>query len=223
MGTKYIRENLIVKPFPRIFRSVIKTDHTAKILYKSKRTMRPPRNVPYIVDNLWEWKRPMQYPSRRFSTFASPQQHLCKKSGPTGGTVFIVEFKGGFKLCQLISWEDSKFHRECQSLINLLQDKIKQNSYKKKRPYRDVLKKLWTPCLTKEEINELFEKVEILRDIRDEIYNAINYWKDVRLIRNVNHIPDKVGELFFETIDGYYLRRCVLDEPPAPGIPAADV
>jgi hypothetical protein len=35
-------------------------------------TRRPPGNIPYIVDNLWEWMRPDSFPCRRHSVFASP-------------------------------------------------------------------------------------------------------------------------------------------------------
>ena len=83
-----------------IFRCVIKKPDTTTKFRKAKNTMRPPGNVPYIVDNLWEWKRPKGYPNRRYSVFASPKPSLASASGPEGGTVYRVEFEGKYKLCQ---------------------------------------------------------------------------------------------------------------------------
>lgn len=169
--------------------------------------MRCPRNVPYIVDNLWEWKRPGDFPSRRFSAFASPQQCLAKEEGPEGGTVFLVIFKNRVKLCQLTGTKDSKYHRDINLLNKLMSSIIEQLSIKEKTSYEKELKRLWTPCLTKTDIDKLFKKIEILKEIRDEIYHTITYWDDAVLIRDVNNIPDEKGEIFFEAVDGYYLRN----------------
>lgn len=169
--------------------------------------MRCPRNVPYIVDNLWEWKRPAAFPNRRFSAFASPRQCLAKEEGPVGGTVFFVIFKNRVKLCQLTGTKDSKYHRDINLLNKLMSSIIEQLSLKEKTSYEKELKRLWTPCLTKTDIDKLFKKIEILKAIRDEIYNAITYWDDAILIRDVNNIPDEKGEIFFEAVDGYYLRN----------------
>lgn len=43
--------------------------------YKPHATVRPPGNIPYVVVNLWEWKRPLAFPNRRFSAFDSPLQN----------------------------------------------------------------------------------------------------------------------------------------------------
>jgi len=64
---------------------------------------------------------------------------------------------------------------------------------------------LWIPCLTKNDMNKLFGSNEKLREIRDEIYNAITYWNDVVLIKNGENLPDPEGEIVFEALDGYYL------------------
>lgn len=40
-------------------------------------TARIPTNVPYIVDNLWEWLRPQGMPSRRHAVYASPSVELA--------------------------------------------------------------------------------------------------------------------------------------------------
>ena len=89
----------------KIFRSVKAKPGTTTELHKYRKTIRPPGNVPYVVDNLWEWKRPKNYPSRRFSVYAAPKESNAKKSGPDDGTVYRVEFKGKYKLCQVQGYE----------------------------------------------------------------------------------------------------------------------
>jgi hypothetical protein len=56
-------------------------------------------------------------------------------------------------------------------------------------------------------MNHLFEVNYELRKIREKMYNSINYWDDVVLVKDGNPIPDGKGELFFEPLDGYLLRR----------------
>ena len=188
-----------------IFRSVKPEPDTTNNLRMPKTTMRAPTYVPYLVDNLWEWKRPKNYPSRRFSVYASPQAYLAKESGPEGGNVYSVAFKGKFKLCQVKGWSDSRWHPDCRSLKKALTKRLGQNWIDGKLSEKEELGRLWIPCLTRDEMNYLFWSNENLRKIRDEIYNAITYWDDVVLIKNGNPLPDPEGEIFFEAEDGYYL------------------
>jgi hypothetical protein len=189
-----------------IFRSVKPEPDTTIELRMPKTTMRAPTYVPYVVDNLWEWKRPKSYSCRRFSVYASPQEYLATESGPEGGTVYKVEFKGKFKLCQVKGWSDSRKHPDCRSLKKVLTKRLGQDWIDSKISEKEELGRLWIPCLTKDEMNYLFGSNEKLRDIKDEIYNAITYWNDVALIKNGNGLADPEGELFFEAEDGYYLR-----------------
>ena len=87
---------------PEIFRSVLEKPDTTTKFRHYRTTMRPPKNIPYLVDNLWEWKRPKEYPCRRFSVFASPSEEIALKSGKAGGTVFRVEFNGKYRICQVM-------------------------------------------------------------------------------------------------------------------------
>lgn len=190
-----------------IFRCVIKKSDTATRFRKSKNTMRPPGHVPYIVDNLWEWKRPKGYPNRRYSVFASPQPDLAKKSGAKGGTVYRVEFKSKYNLCQVKEYSDSKDHPECKLLRKRVFDMFGQGWIDGKLTYKEEFGKLWIPCLSKDDMNYLFGANEKLRKIRDEVYNSIDYWENIILIKSDKPILDQKGELFFEPLDGYWLRE----------------
>ena len=190
-----------------IFRCVMEKPDTVIKLREPKPTMRPPGNVPYVVDNLWEWKRPHNYPSRRYSVFASPRPELAKNSGPEGGRVYTVEFNGRHKLCQVKGYSDSKFHHECKSLKKLILHMLGHEWVEGNLAKKEEIGRLWMPCLTKDEINFLFESNKKLRKIREEVYNSISYWDNVAIITVNTTFPNEKGELFFEATDGYYLRK----------------
>ncbi len=190
-----------------IYRSVKAEPETTTKLHAPKTTMRPPGNVPYVVDNLWEWKRPKGYPNRRCSVFANPDPETARKSGAKGGTVFRVEFQGEFKLCQTKDLEDSKFHAECDSLKKLLFKLLKTDWLNEKLEEKVKLGRLWMPCVTKDEMNYLFGSVEQLRKVRDEAFNSIRYWDEVVLVAKNATLPYGFAELFFEAKEGYYLRQ----------------
>jgi hypothetical protein len=107
------------EPNYKIYRSVEAKPDTTTKLRMPKTTMRPPGNVHYVVDNLWEWKRPENYPNRRHSVFASPTPELALKAAK-GGTVYTVEFNGRCNLCQVRGHDDSKEHPDRKDLRKLL-------------------------------------------------------------------------------------------------------
>jgi len=39
------------------------------------------------------------------------------------------------------------------------------------------------------------------------MWNTITYWNDVVLVKGNGLLPDLRGEVFFEAVDGYYLRE----------------
>ncbi len=85
----------------KLYRSIKAKNGTFKLNYDFKHTMRAPGNVPYIIDNMWEWLRSEDYPNRRFSAYASPSQELALQSGNPDGKAFYVEFPGAVKIAQL--------------------------------------------------------------------------------------------------------------------------
>ena len=99
----------------KIYRAVEPELEKTPQFKKYHNTMRPPRNVPYLVDNLWEWKRPKNYPNRRFSAYASPTAQLALQAAE-GGTAYTIEFNGIYKLCQVKGYKDSRNHPDCKKL-----------------------------------------------------------------------------------------------------------
>ena len=117
-----------------------------------------------------------------------------------------MELTGNFKLCQLVGWMDSKYHPDCVNLRNLLIDRLRQEGWiDSKLSEKQEIGKLWIPCLTKSEVEGLFNTVGRLKEIREEIFRAISYWDSVAVLKEGDTIPDDEGELFFEPMGGYRL------------------
>ncbi len=192
--------------FFNVYRAVSPEKFSGKLIqYKS--TRRPPGNVPYVVDNLWEWARPEGYPNRRYSAYASPTKELAIEAAGKNTIAYRVQLNKDFLLCQVSICKDSKFHPDCKNLRNLLFGQIGRQWPSEKLHSKESIGKLFIPCLTKEEVEQIFEEDDLLRKYKDEIRQAIQYWESVYLINPGEQIPDPVGEIFFEAFDGYYLRE----------------
>ncbi len=197
-----------------------------KVLYRCERedawkgnprkkcsTMRPPGNVPYMVDNLWEWKRPEGYPCRRYALFASPTPELALESAKHKGRVFRVEPRGNVLLAQ-IEEKDAKWHGDCQNLKNILRSRLMKAGWMELplEGKRDIAP-LWVPCLSREEVDRLF-RLEPLCDIREEIWGHITFWDNAIPFNLGDDMPFPEGEIFLEA-DEWVLQP--LEEELKPG------
>ena len=57
---------------------------------------------------------------------------------------------------------------------------------------------------TKDQVEELFETVSQLKEVKETVSGLVRYWDDVVLLKDNDEI-DSVGEIFFETPEGYRL------------------
>ena len=183
---------------------------------KDRGTRRPPSNVPYVVDNLWEWTRPEAYPDRRRSKFASPdyEQALRSRDLPTSQvqSVFRLEFVGKPVVAQLSARNeegeligDAKNHPDCKKLRKLLIDKLDGGKNRFFWPSQAMAEKhpasqLFQPCLTAEEVGRLFDNVDELRPHKDEIWRQVTYWDDLELIE-ADSLYNQEGEVLFQFKD----------------------
>lgn len=168
-------------------------------LKKRKReTRRAPGNVPYLVDNLWEWKRPEEYPNRRYSVFAAPSPESASASATDASRLYTVLLPVDARIAQISGIADAKFHRDCkqlpQKLIALL---YKEGWTEKSIDEKRLLSPLWAPCLSKGEVESLFA-LEPLASVRKEMWFSVSLWEDVSLLKSVDKLADHIGEIFFE-------------------------
>ena len=180
---------------------------------KPRPTRRQPGNVPYVVDNLWEWARQEkypEYPNRRKSAYASPsQEQACKSARGDDQKSYRVEFQGKYTLAQLVGYEDAKYHPDCRNLKKRVQEKLDQDNGRfwwasQERENKHPAGQLYVPCLSAEEVNDLFDSVDVLNENRSDLLEAVTFWEDVELIEG-SELKVKEGELFFEYDGGYKL------------------
>ena len=106
-----------------IYRSAL-PDRVGSDVERTGSVVRPPLYVPSVVDNLWEWRRPVGYPSRRMSAFASPTPELARQEGPPGAKVYQVDISSGIKAGQLCGYSDSSNHPEAVALPIFLYERL---------------------------------------------------------------------------------------------------
>lgn len=187
-----------------LFRSKSSKVKSDKLLV-SKKTARVPSNVPYLVDNLWEWKRPEFFPNRRYSVYASPSIELARKFGGAGnGIVYEVELIGDFLIAQT-KIEDARYHPDCISLPKLILEKLGQSWIDSSLEEKKEIGQLWIPCLKKQEIDTLFQS-PLISHLMPSIWEAITYWDGASNFDDLYKLSQHSGEIFFEPIDGYYLK-----------------
>jgi len=187
----------------QIFRALPTYKAITNDVLTPRSTARPPGNVPYVVDNLWEWARPSHMPCRRFAVYASSSPTLALTSGAADSRAFRVELPGRFKAAQLLSNTDSKYHPECRGLRRWLIKQLGQSWIEESALARHALAPLWMPCLESAETDEVLKGADKL-DSR-ALAQEIHYWQDVRLIKTTDDIDPEAGEVFFEPLDGYWL------------------
>lgn len=160
-------------------------------------TRRAPTNIQYVVDNLWEWKRPAHLPSRRHSFFASPRPELALQSSVGDNPrAFRVVIESGELVAQ-IPKSDARYIDEAKKLPRDLYELLGgQEFLSGPISKKAAIAPLFCPCLTKQEVEELF-RVDVLAPHRDAVWSAIKFWDHVKLFSVNDPPPYPDGEVFF--------------------------
>lgn len=163
---------------------------------------RPPTNVPYIVDNIWEWLRPDDYPSRRRSAFASPDPHLAAISigledDEMIESIYAIELIGGQAFAQITKGSnpsDARYHSDVTAVPRAMKEKIlPRNWFDLPMSQRGDLAGLYVPCLSKAEVEACFQGID-----SSPIVRVSTFWRDVDLHVSPDTILHEQGEIFFE-------------------------
>ncbi len=172
----------------------------------TKSGIRVPKNIPIYIDNIWELSRPKNYPSRRKSVFASSTIELAKKNGPKNGIVYKIQPIGDLKLCQLKGIENASIHPDCERLKNIFFTIFGDQWLNKPVDEKLPLRKLRHICLSKSQNDLVFEQTEMLKANKIKIQNAVEIWSTCFLANDISTFDgNDIGEIFFESTDGYSL------------------
>lgn len=177
-------------------------------------TPRAPGNVPFLVDNVWEWLRPASFPSRRFSAFAAPSiDGAAASAACSTDQVYRVELLDAQPVCQLINGqrpEDARYHADIESLKRLIIRTLPREWYQRPPFERGIEAVLFLPCATNDDIDMVMQKSTLID--ADNIRNSCSFWRDVALLQGDLMLQEMhhTGEIFFE---GRY--RLVCEHAPS--------
>lgn len=164
---------------------------------------RLPGNVPYLVDNLWEYTRPHDGPSRRHGVYASPTPELALQNAIAGGLP-----PSGYVACRLafhyepavmqLTVSDARHHPDIRTLQQLVNRELGDRAGAGLAD-KLALAALFLPGVTRQELADAMAAAPLLDDLVRKAAAAVTFWSIT---------PDQVaqdGELFFEiALDNYY-------------------
>lgn len=181
-----------------IFRAVPRAAFKPNEVFAWRDDSRLPGNLPYLVDNLWEYTRPAHLPSRRKSVFASPSAALALEGasagrlGPDQYLALEVHFHmPPTKLLQL-SVKDARYHRDVGELQKLVHKLLNEPERWSRRALdrKLALAPLFVPGTTAAELSLACEHNAELRAVVDAATALVTMWSDT---------PDPAaGEISFE-------------------------
>lgn len=165
-------------------------------------TRRMPSNIPYFVDNLWEWLRPEGSPSRRHAVYASPTPALALKNASAGYlpkedyTVLQLVFASP-PLVHQLQEEDARDHTDIVAFQKVLSKCLGRSFASLPLLEKMDLSPLFIPGVSVEELTEAASRSEKLTTIMDAAKRVSTFWERAGQVD-----ANSQGELFFELVDG---------------------
>lgn len=177
-------------------------------------TVRLPSNVPYVVDNLWEFLRPQSMPSRRHSIYASPTPELARQncSGRDQGQGFCVYrlVVEGRVLLAHLSVTDAREHADVQLTRHTVQSVVQQMADASAEE-KSSLGLLFLPGASRADWERARAASALAAQLIDTLSAASTFWSDASPTPN----PDSNGELFLQLLPGAGYQAADLQRYPA--------
>ena len=186
-----------------LYRAVSRQEFDASRRYVRQSTPRAPSNVPYVVDNLWEWLRPAGAPSRRHAAYASPTPALALANASSAGSdrseyvVCAVELEGDVRVAQL-KVSDARHHPDLRRLQRLVLEVLGKDFHAASLPERCAVGPLFMPFMTKNDLQSLAHTAPDVQTIFDLAKDRSDFWATA----SAELDPESDGELFFELANG---------------------
>ena len=177
-------------------------------------TVRLPSNVPYVVDNLWEFLRPQSMPSRRHSIYASPTPELARQncSGRDQGQGFCVYrlVVEGRVLLAHLSVTDAREHADVQLTRHTVQSVVQQMADASAEE-KSSLGLLFLPGASRADWERARAASALAAQLIDGLSAASTFWRDASPTPN----SDSNGELFLQLLAGAGYQAADLQRYPA--------
>ncbi len=179
----------------KFFRAIPNAQYKAGEVQRRHPGRRLPSNIPYMVDNLWEFTRPAERPSRRHAVYASPSAELALAYAVAGGAT-----RRDYIACEMtfqkyptfiqLPVKDAKLHQDVLVLQQFVNRKLGSWSALA-LAHKNELAPLFLPGVTRAELLEVMESSELLAEIVREAANRVTFWWPAGVVK-------ETGELFFE-------------------------
>jgi hypothetical protein len=202
-----------------LYRAVPRDKFNPDVIGRAHATRRVPSNVPFVVDNLWEYLRPEHLPSRRHAIYASPTPELALQNASAAGPlrdryqaclleVFREVTESGkasgalYRAAQL-SVADARNHPDVFALNKLVTAVLGPDFPDLPLRHRLEVAPLFLPGSSREDLELAAETSPVARRILDMARAVSTFWSET-------HEPDSAsnGEVFLELAPGtaYRLR-----------------
>lgn len=202
------------KLYMKLYRAVPKEGFEPNKVYHSQATRRPPSNVPYLADNVWEHFRPQCMPSRRFSIFASPTPRLALQNASSNAAarsdyvVCELTFSGPVKVAHLLV-EDARYHGEIAKIQRCVMEHLGREFATLSLAEKQKHAALFMPCSSQAELSEYFTASDSNKALERKLAEIVKFWYDAR-----STPEEHTGELFFEiTPEVTYCLKAVEERP----------
>ena len=182
-----------------LYRAVPRDGFDAAKIYTRQATPRAPSNVPYVVDNLWEYLRPEVMPSRRHAVYASPTPELALQNASSAGVdrseyvVCEVHIQGTYRMAQL-AVVDARHHTDVYALPKAIIAALGRDFGLLPCALRHCVGPLFMPYLGASEMTILCDEHTLVRECVEKVCKLSSFW----LTASTQANPLSSGELFFE-------------------------
>lgn len=162
---------------------------------------RLPSNVPFVVDNIWEFTRPDDMPSRRQCVCASPAPALALEGASQGEAereayrVCRLELVGSPRL-QQIDVRDARYHVDIGEVQQAILAKLRAGTWSEAAlEHKLALAPLFLPGVTRDELRQAMARDALLDATVRAAAERVTLWKRLAA-------PHPEGEIFFELDEG---------------------
>lgn len=181
---------------PTLFRVIPVTDSSIRGEPQSARgTTRIPINVPYVIDNVWEYLRPAAMPCRRHAVYASPTpelavSHITAAAKGRGTAVYKLVVSGTAEVAQL-AVEDAKLHIDIRAIGAIVQASSAElmNSPWEAKQAASVL---FIPRASKADLRRCVEGSSFAAEFVRQASAKSTFWWDAKV-----GVFNPTGEVFF--------------------------
>lgn len=195
----------------KLYRAIPQAEYRPEQVHTRGTTLRAPSNVPYLVDNLWEYLRPDYMPSRRHAVYASPTAELALANASahtdSGYLACTVDITGQAPVVQL-SVKDARYHEDVRRLPHMVMAVLGKDFSLLPLATRTELAPLFMPYMRKEDLEELATTNPTLRLCLNKASDESTFWPSA----SVRPDASSSGELFFELLNNasYQLKSIVV-------------